>query len=135
MTAYLLDTNHAGALDTIGHDLRKRVAACIANGDTFYVSLPVITETVYGFSLLPRAALNRREWDAIRPTLKLIGMDERDALNAAALQVALRRHGRQLSTVDALIATTALRHNLVLLTTDRDFQSLPSLTLVNWMHS
>jgi tRNA(fMet)-specific endonuclease VapC len=80
----------------------------------------VITETVFGFRMLPRARQNAQEWDSLRPALALIDMDEDDALNAASLQVMLRRQGRQLSTVDALIATVALRYDLVLLTTDQN---------------
>jgi predicted nucleic acid-binding protein len=93
----------------------------------------VITETVFGFRMLPRARQNAREWDSLRPALELIDMDEDDALNAASLQVMLRRQGRQLSTVDALIATVALRYDLVLLTTDQDFDPVPSLIVENWM--
>jgi len=63
----------------------------------------------------------------------LIGLDENDLLDAASLQVLLRRQGRQLHTVDALIATVALRYKLTLLTTDKDFQPVPALVTENWM--
>lgn len=105
----------------------------MAAGDIFSLTLPAVTETVFGFSMLPRARQNAREWASLRSTLELISMDEDDALNAAALQVALRRRGRQLSIVDALIATAALRYNLILLTTDQDFQPIPALAVENWM--
>ncbi|MBI4671516.1 MAG: PIN domain-containing protein [Chloroflexi bacterium] len=59
--------------------------------------------------------------------------DETDAVSAADLQITLRKRGRQLATIDALIATLALRHNLILLTTDRDFQAAPELAQENWM--
>ena len=135
MTAYLLDSNHAGALITVTHPLRQRVTARMAGGDAFCLTLPVVTETVYGFSTLPRARQSAREWAAMRPSLVLIGMDEDDALNAAALQVTLHRQGRQRATIDALIATAALRYELVLLTTDRDFEAIPGLTIENWMQA
>ena len=105
----------------------------MAGGDAFHVSLLAITETVFGFSALPRAAQNAREWALIRPALRLIGMDEQDALNAAALQLLLRRQGWQLATVDALIAIAAIRYDLILLTTDRDFQRVPGLSTENWI--
>jgi len=38
-----------------------------------------------------------------------------------------------LATVDALIATIALRYDLILLTTDGDFTSVASLRLENWL--
>jgi len=64
--------------------------------------------------------------------LSLLETDEADALDAARLQVTLRRRGRQLGTVDALIAAVALRYNLTLLTTDNDFAAVPSLTTAKW---
>ena len=133
MTSYLLDSNHASVLVTRNHPVYQRITAGIAAGDMFHISLLAITETVFGFSALPRAVQNTREWTLIRPALRLIGVDEQDALNAAALQLLLRRQGWQLATVDALIATAALRYNLILLTTDRDFQRVPQLITKNWI--
>lgn len=51
------------------------------------------------------------------------------------LQVVLRQRGRQLATVGALIAAVALRYDLVLLTTDRDFQAIPTLMCENWLRA
>ncbi len=59
--------------------------------------------------------------------------DETDAVHAADLQIALRRHGRQLATVDAPIAALPLRYGLILLTTDRDFTAVPNLQQDNWL--
>lgn len=87
---------------------------------------------MFGFGLLPRATQNMKEWLAIRPALRLLPIEEPDALDAAALQIALRRRGRQLETVDALIATAALRNVLILLTTDGDFSPVPGLATENW---
>jgi predicted nucleic acid-binding protein len=69
----------------------------------------------------------------LRPGLVLLALDEDDALDAARLQVTLRRGGRQLGTVDALVAAAALRHDLTLLTTDNDFVHVPALRLENWL--
>lgn len=54
-----------------------------------------------------------------------------DAEKAAILQLELRRQDWQLGTIDALIAAVALRYDLVLLTTDRDFQAIPGLPQEN----
>ena len=132
VSAYLLDSNHAGTLVTLTHETRRRIIARMAAGDEYKVTLPTITETVFGFSTLPRAQQNARAWQFVRPALVPVNMDEADALNAATMQVTLRRQGWQLQTIDALIATLALRYNLVLLTTDRDFQPIAGLTIENW---
>jgi len=42
-------------------------------------------------------------------------------------------HASPLATIDALIAITALRYDLTLLTTDGDFQAVPVLRLENWL--
>lgn len=133
MSGYLLDTNHAGRLIDPRHVIRARVAAVQRVGQPFYIVVPVITETVCGFSILPRATHNQLEWRIVRSALVLLDLDERDALDAARLQVALRRRGHQLHTVDALIAVTALRYDLTLLTTDRDFAAVPGLRVENWV--
>jgi predicted nucleic acid-binding protein len=133
MVGYLIDTNHLGRLVNTRHPLRTRLWATIEAGDVFSIILPVITETVAGFSILPRATQNWAEWQVLRPIFTLLPLDEADAVDAARLQVALRRTGRQLATVDALIATIALRYDLTLLTTDGDFTSVPLLRLENWL--
>jgi len=93
----------------------------------------VVTETVFGFRMLRRASQNEREWAIWRPTLRFIDISETDALFAATLQVTLRRQGRQLGTIDALIAAVALRANRILLTTDKDFAPIPNLRTENWV--
>jgi len=112
-----------------------RVQAAIDDGDMFYIILPVITETVFGFSILPRAKQNQAEWRKLRLLLTLQQVDEDDAMEAADMQVRLRRAGRQLETVDALIAAVAIRYDLTLLTTDRDFTPIQSLRWENWLAS
>lgn len=135
MVAYLLDTNHASPLVTRGHPLPQRVRDQAAAGHTFAMCVPVLTETLFGISLLPRALQNRVEWARFQPLFPCYIPDEADGAAAATLQLALRRQGRQLATVDALIAAVALRYDLVLLTTDRDFLAVPSLRQENWLRS
>lgn len=133
MAGYLVDTNHLGRMVDHRHVVRARLLAAIEQGDLFAIILPIITETVAGFSILPRATRNWTEWQVLRPFLVLLPLEESDALDAARLQMTLRRRGRQLGTVDALIATAALRHDLTLLATDGDFTHVPTLRLENWL--
>src|SRR5260370_25357629 len=71
MENYLLDTNHAAALVTLGHPLRQRVLLRLQAGDTFAITVPVITETLYGIGLLPRGTQNLAEWARLRPSLRV----------------------------------------------------------------
>lgn len=133
MADYLLDTNHASPLVTLGHPLREQILRRLDEGHTFAICVPVLTETLFGIGILPRAVLNLGEWRRLRPAVPCYVPDETDAESAADLQLALRRRGRQLETVDSLIAAVALRHSLILLTTDMDFQAVPGLPQENWL--
>ena len=66
MANYLLDTNHAASLVTLGHPLRQRVLASLQAGDTFSVTIPVVTESLFGIGILPRAVQNQAEWERLR---------------------------------------------------------------------
>jgi predicted nucleic acid-binding protein len=57
----------------------------------------------------------------------LLLAEEADHLNAARLLNSLRRKGVIASTIDALIAATAMRREALLFTTDRDFEQIASL--------
>ena len=46
MENYLLDTNHAAALVTLGHPLRQRVLLRLQAGDTFAITVPVTISTM-----------------------------------------------------------------------------------------
>jgi predicted nucleic acid-binding protein len=59
--------------------------------------------------------------------------DERDAAHSALLRTELRQIGRQLNAIDGLIAAMALRSNMLLLTTDGDFDVAPSWQRENWI--
>lgn len=107
MADYLLDTNHVSPLITLSHPLRQRILQRLDEGDSFAICVPVITETLFGIGMLPRAAQNLAEWERLKPLLPCYIPDEVDAEWAAELQVSLRRHGWQLETVDGLIAAVA----------------------------
>ena len=53
--------------------------------------------------------------------LPLLQPDRDDHIGAATLRNACRQAGVQIGTIDALLAQLAIRHDLTLLTTDKDF--------------
>lgn len=93
----------------------------------------LLLQSLFGLGILPRGTQNRAEWTRLRERLQVFIPDEQDAEAAADLQIALRQRGRQLVTVDALVAVVALRYGLTLLRTDRDFIAIPNLKYENWM--
>jgi len=136
MADYLLDTNHLSPLVTLSHPLRQRVLAALqAEHNTFAITVPVLVEMLFGIGMLLRAEQNQDEWQRLRPNFECYIPDEADAKQAADLQIQLRRQGWQLATVDALIAAVALRHNLTLLTRDKDFMAISLLKQENWLES
>ena len=133
MADYLLDANHASPLVTLSHPLRERVLQRLDARDNFAICVPAVTETLFGIGVLPRAQQNLAEWERLKPLLPCYIPDETDAEFAAELQISLRGRGWQLETVDALIAAVALRYDLTLLTTDKDFRGVPKLQRENWL--
>lgn len=69
MPNYLLDTNHASPLVTLGHPLRERVLQRLDAGEGFAICVPVLAETLFGIGILPRAAQNLVEWQRLQPFL------------------------------------------------------------------
>lgn len=133
MTRYLLDTNHLSPLVTVGHPLRTKLLLRMQQGDRFAIGVPALVELLYGIQVIPRSRQNVVEWEQLRSIFLFYHIDQTDAEQAATLQVTLRQRGRQLQTVDALIAAVALRYGLTLLTTDRDFLAVTGLVQENWL--
>jgi predicted nucleic acid-binding protein len=77
----------------------------------------VLQELLQGFKG-PRA---RRDLLDRFAALPLLSPDRRDHVDAADLHNRCRRSGVQIGTIDALLAQLCLRHNLTMLTTDKDF--------------
>ncbi|MEJ8845497.1 type II toxin-antitoxin system VapC family toxin [Variovorax rhizosphaerae] len=55
--------------------------------------------------------------------LAFIEPDRQDHIEAAEVRNTCRRHGVQIGTIDALLIQLSRRHDLRLLSTDKDFQS------------
>ncbi len=133
MVTYLLDSNHMSPLVTFTHPLREKIIHRLKAGHLFAIPVPVLTETIFGFSILPRAKKNIKEWKKLESSFTYYDVQKLDAERAAELRVMLRRRGRQLETVDALIAAIALRYDLTLLTRDKDFNAIPGLRRESWL--
>lgn len=89
----------------------------LAGADTVVTTGLVFQELLQGFSG-PKAKRSIVERFGALP---LLVPDREDHVAAADLRNACRRAGVQLGTIDALLAQLCIRHELRLLTTDRDF--------------
>ncbi|MEM7536164.1 MAG: type II toxin-antitoxin system VapC family toxin [Chloroflexota bacterium] len=135
MDDYILDTNHLSPVITPRHPLRIQILQQIRRGDRFAVGAPILTEFLYGIQTARRSRQNMTEWNQLRHSFAFYRVDEPEEEYAARLQVILKRQGVQLKTVDALIAAIALHHDLILLTTDKDFRKVPDLRQESWLTS
>ncbi|MCP3977922.1 MAG: PIN domain-containing protein [bacterium] len=94
--------------------------ASLERGDLVVTTGIVLQELLQGFQG-PRAG------EAIVQRFTLLPMiapEFEDHVEAAALRKRCRRSGVQIGTIDALIAQLCIRHDLPLLTTDRDFEEM-----------
>jgi predicted nucleic acid-binding protein len=92
----------------------------IDRGDTLLTTGLILQELLQGFSG-PKARELVLEHFAALP---LLVPDRDDHVGAADLRNACRRNGVQIGTIDALLARLCIRHDLTLLSTDRDFVAI-----------
>lgn len=89
-------------------------------GDMILTTGLILQELLQGFSGARAAKQIVDRFTA----LPLISPTRQDHIDAAELKNRCRRSGVQVGTIDALIAQLCIKHNLVLLTTDRDFDHI-----------
>lgn len=78
----------------------------------------VLQELLHGFSG-PR---DRKQIIASFSSLPLLAPDRDDHVQAAELRNRCRRAGLQIGTIDAVLAQLCVRYDLVMLSTDKDFE-------------
>ena len=125
MTLFVDTSVWSLALRTDRESARKapEVAAlrdALEGGQTVVTTGLILQELLQGFSG-PRA---RREIIDRFNALPLLMPDRQDHIDAAELRNRCRRSGVQVATIDAVLAQIAIRHELTLLTTDKDFRRM-----------
>jgi hypothetical protein len=95
----------------------RHLRDALLGADDVVVTGIVLQELLQGFSG-PKARTRIIERFGVLP---LPMPDRQDHVDTAALRTACRRGGAQIGTIDTLLAQLCIRHDLTLLTTDRDF--------------
>jgi len=95
----------------------QELKAALFGSDIVVTTGLVLQELLQGFSGA-KAQIQIIEHFAALPLLQ---PDRDDHIGAAALRNACRQSGVQIGTIDALLVQLAIRHDLTLLTTDKDF--------------
>lgn len=111
----------------------NHITTSLEQGNRFAIPVPALAEFLFGIGQLPRATQNQAIWNNLAKHFDYYSATPADAVSSAKLRIHLRKRGWQLATVDALIAVIALRYDLVLLTTDKDFSAIPGLAIENWL--
>ena len=88
-------------------------------GDVYTTGL-VVQELLQGFS----GATDNEKITSNLSSLAILVPDMSDHVEAAKVRNLCRRKGVQIGTIDALIARLAIRYELALLTTDKDFSNM-----------
>lgn len=98
------------------------------------VSSITVMELRYGLQLNPQRA------QKVEPVISnfltsvvLLPFDEVDAEQAGQIRSSLKTQGQPIGAYDVLIAATALRHQLIMVTANqREFERIPGLQVENW---
>jgi predicted nucleic acid-binding protein len=102
----------------------QELTQAIDEGRALITTGLVLQELLQGFSG-PKA---RQQILDRFSALPLLAPDRRDHIDAAELRNDCRRRGIQIGTIDALLAQICIRHDLTMLTTDKDFQNIAART-------
>ena len=111
------------------HPAITRLGDALSAGEPVFTTGLVLQELLQGFRG-PQAAQNIVERFSALP---FITPTRADHVEAASLRNTCRRRGVQVGTIDALLASLCIAHDLVMLSTDRDFAGIAKSTpLVLW---
>jgi len=131
--SYLLDTN------ALSEPVRRRpspafMARLAAHTGRLATSVLCVGEMIYGARRRGNATIYEDYLrEAVLGRLSVLPVDVETAVAYGDLRHRLERRGQPRTDMDLLIAATALRHALVLVTHNtRDFDGIPTLRVEDW---
>jgi tRNA(fMet)-specific endonuclease VapC len=141
---YLLDTNHCiHLINGLAKPPQKRSPqelAVINQLELLQDSIPVyysevtLGELYYGVARSQRKEQNRQKLESLKKLLYSLFVTEEVWEMFGKTLAYLHNQGRPIADRDLLIACTAKVYDLVLVTSDKDFDNLPeSFKKVNWV--
>ncbi len=98
------------------------------------ISAITMMELRYGLQLNPqRAQKTEPVITSFLSSVAILPFDILDSEQAAQIRAVLKTQGQQIGAYDVLIAATALRHSLLMVTANqREFDRVPGLQTENW---
>ena len=98
----------------------RRLREALEGGDAVFTTGLILQELLQGFS----APKSRAKILAAFASLPFVISERKDHIDAATLKIRLRQRGLRAGTIDVLLAQLCLRHQLCILTLDRDFDHM-----------
>jgi tRNA(fMet)-specific endonuclease VapC len=129
---YLLDTNICVLLI---RQKSPQVLTRLISQSITDIGLSVITvaELQYGVQKSSQPAQNQQALDRFLLPLAILPFDADDAIIYGQIRAGLEAQGLSIGALDTLIAAQAVRHNLILVTSNvREFARVPNLTIEDW---
>lgn len=102
----------------------QRLRDALAGGEPVHTMGIVLQELLQGYRAPKAAELIVKRFAEIA----MITPTRGDYIRAAELHNTCRAHGVQAGTIDALLSRICIRHDLVMLSTDRDFGHIANWT-------
>ncbi len=104
--------------------------------DDLCISCLTLMELEYGFELNPeRAKKIRVPIYNILNSIHILPFTKHEALSAAVIRAKLKKAGTPIGAYDILIASTALHHQLIVVTSnEKEFKRVRGLEIENWRH-
>jgi tRNA(fMet)-specific endonuclease VapC len=133
MASFILDTNHVSAALRPVSRLRERLSQAMRSGHRMGTCIPVLCEVEAGLRCLQRPQPYRQALDHLLTRVRLWPLDRRVASTYGIVDQELRGRGRALSQVDMILASLGIVMSATLLTSDADFDALPSVRVENWI--
>jgi len=113
------------------HPEVKALVHAIEGGETLLTTGLVLQELLQGFSGPKNSDQILDRFSAV----PLLVPDRDDHVRAAELRNHCRRNGVQVGTIDALLAQLCIRHELTMLTTDKDFVRVADCSALKLWHA
>jgi tRNA(fMet)-specific endonuclease VapC len=133
MNRFLLDSNAMNAFINRHVPFSDRLRAARLAGSQIGTCEQVVAEMYYGFEFSATRDQNLARLARGLAEIKCWPFDRRAARECGRLAAELKRRGRIMQTMDVMIASIALGlPNCVVITTDSDFSTIPSLVTANW---
>jgi len=96
-------------------------------------SVPALCEVERGLPGARDPDYLRRIFSRFLTTIKIWPLDPVTARHYGEIFQDLRRRGRACSQIDMMLAALARQTGMTLLTSDKDFDALPELSVENWL--